>query len=608
MFAKLADAKKPQNMGLLGALLLLSVNLCFALRSWRGWGDAVIDFPQQLYIAWRISAGDILYRDIQYFYGPFSQLFNGLLFYVFGPGYIVLTMANLAIATVISLVIYRSVWKAFDWGSGLLASLAFVLIHIYQQFNLVSGYNFVAPYSHEATHGTFFLLMIVVVAATTEATGLARRWFFMGFAFGASLLTKPEFILAATLVIGAKITLEFFQDKTAWRSKLGNFLLGASLPVGGSFSYFYFFADFSFVDSFRATLAAINPAPTTVLVSNPLYARTFGIDEYFWQNITQMGMALGKIAAILGIAFAIDLIKTERERNWVGSLFLFSTAGLLLWPPVLYLEFSWPILSTLGLALVCYLGWRKILVGKSLEFSLYLGLAAVAASLKIYLNSSFAVFGFYLLVPGTIFLTVVGFHILPKIQKKPFSQFSYLSWANAVLILCISIKAALNSSWYYDRKLLPLGEGKDRFYSFGYIGEEFTSALVLKEVISRLERLAPKDSSLMVVPEGLLVNYLLRMPNPTPFLQTFIVKTIYDASGGTDYILKKLEERPPDYVLYLRRAPEFIDPIYTIRGPSGFANDPLDWIGNRYSEIDRIGPVSDSFGKLISVLMRKKNL
>ena len=109
----------------------------------------------------------------------------------------------------------------------------------------------------------------------------------------------------------------------------------------------------------------------------------------------------------------------------------------------------------------------------------------------------------------------------------------------------------------------------------------------------------------MAIPEGLLVNYLLRKRNPSPFLQTFIVQTLYDASGGSGEIIGKLQQSPPDYILYLHRAPEFPGSAFQIRGSAGFANASLEWIDAHYSEVDRIGPRSADFGELLYVLLRK---
>ena len=50
--------------------LLLASGILMANLSWLKWPDLVIDFGEQAYIAWQLSEGAVLYRDIVYFYGP----------------------------------------------------------------------------------------------------------------------------------------------------------------------------------------------------------------------------------------------------------------------------------------------------------------------------------------------------------------------------------------------------------------------------------------------------------------------------------------------------------------------------------------------------------
>jgi len=304
------ENEKPRNLGLLGAILVLVAILCMALRSWRAWGDPVIDFPQQLYIAWRIAAGEVLYRDIQYFYGPFSQLFNGALFYTFGPGYFVVSMANLFLAAVISLLIYLIVWRAFDWASGLIAALAFVLIHM---FNPYSCFSFLAPYSHEATHGTFFLLVIIALSAKTSGPRDHRIWILLGLASGLIVFTKPEFILASALIIGANIFIDRRSSSDFfWKSFIG-LLGGISIPFLCVFAYFTIAGKFSLIDAFRAIFASINPTLSIHLAKNPLYKSALGTDEYFGSNLIATFKALGLIILFLGLSAGIDTIKQKNQ-------------------------------------------------------------------------------------------------------------------------------------------------------------------------------------------------------------------------------------------------------------------------------------------------------
>ena len=48
----------------------------FAVLSWRTWPDILVDFGQELYVPWRLTQGEALYRDIAWVGGPLSQYGN----------------------------------------------------------------------------------------------------------------------------------------------------------------------------------------------------------------------------------------------------------------------------------------------------------------------------------------------------------------------------------------------------------------------------------------------------------------------------------------------------------------------------------------------------
>ena len=49
-----------------------------AAWSWRTWPDVFIDFGREAYVAWRLSEGDVLHRDIVYVSGPLSVSYTHL--------------------------------------------------------------------------------------------------------------------------------------------------------------------------------------------------------------------------------------------------------------------------------------------------------------------------------------------------------------------------------------------------------------------------------------------------------------------------------------------------------------------------------------------------
>ena len=55
-----------------GPLILLAATIAMLWWTWFKWPDPVVDFGRELYTAWQISEGKVLYRDIAYFNGPLS--------------------------------------------------------------------------------------------------------------------------------------------------------------------------------------------------------------------------------------------------------------------------------------------------------------------------------------------------------------------------------------------------------------------------------------------------------------------------------------------------------------------------------------------------------
>ena len=78
-----------------GWVTTAAVGAAMLAWSWGTWPNAYVDFGRELYVPWRLTEGEVLYRDIAWFNGPLSPSWNALLFGVFGTGLRVLVLANL---------------------------------------------------------------------------------------------------------------------------------------------------------------------------------------------------------------------------------------------------------------------------------------------------------------------------------------------------------------------------------------------------------------------------------------------------------------------------------------------------------------------------------
>jgi len=67
------------------ALVLASVGLFLVSRG--KWSDAIIDSGREWIVPDALARGDLLYRDVVYWFGPFTPYFHAAFFRIFGSSF-----------------------------------------------------------------------------------------------------------------------------------------------------------------------------------------------------------------------------------------------------------------------------------------------------------------------------------------------------------------------------------------------------------------------------------------------------------------------------------------------------------------------------------------
>ena len=165
----------------------------------------MIDFGRELYVPWEITRGHVLYRDLASLFGPLSPYVNALWFKLFGVSLMTLVACNLAIFAATVAGIYHLVRTSTDCVTASAASLTTLLLFGFSQYVSVGNYNFICPYSHEATHGMALSVAMLVCLRSAFADRRRIAWALGGVCFGLTLLTKPEIGLAAAAAAAAGI-------------------------------------------------------------------------------------------------------------------------------------------------------------------------------------------------------------------------------------------------------------------------------------------------------------------------------------------------------------------------------------------------------------------
>ena len=314
-----------------GPILIAIAALVMLTWTWGTWPDVLVDFGDQCYIPWRLTEGEVLYRDIAFYNGPLSQYFNALCFRAFGASLHTLVLCNLALLTMLIVLLYCALRQVSRRFAATIACLVFVLLFAFEQFVGIGNYNYVCPYSHEATHGLMLSLLAIVLAWPSERHGSSRA-IASGIALGLALLTKAEVFLpgaAATLVA---VTFGLVWECQGWgrrTARFGCFLLAFLVPP--LLAFLCLASAMPAQQALLGTLGSWVVAVRSDLTSLPFFREGTGMDHPLG-NVGKMAAMSGVYALILlpAAGLGLALRRGAKYRVPVAAV-VFVVAAVLLW-------------------------------------------------------------------------------------------------------------------------------------------------------------------------------------------------------------------------------------------------------------------------------------
>jgi hypothetical protein len=553
--------------------------------SWRKWPDPIIDFGRELYIPWQITRGQVLYRDIASLFGPLSPYVNALWFRLFGVSLTTIAVCNVVIFAAVLAGIYRFVRACADRVTATAATLLTMLVFGFSQYVDVGNYNFVCPYSHEATHGLAISIALLLCLARAMATRGRVSWAAGGLCFGLVTLTKPEMAVAALAATTAAILGSALLDRHE-RPRLGLnvalFSLAAMLPPLGFF--LFFLGHMGLAPALRATAGAWVQAAGTGIAASPFYLRVTGLDQPI-ANLTRMLLTFAGFAIFVGAAMVVSRARSATPPSTIQRV---QQAALLLaasaFSVVATVFYALPliVLSTLVVSVLLLRGARGDR-DRSLRFLWIVVWSAFALVLlaKMGLNARIVHYGFYLALPATVATIVLIVWLIPQAID---------GWSGGgstfrVIALCAFVAGLAPYLWIahgrYQSKTVPIGSGGDLFFASS--DPRAWQGVAVRDVLAQL-RSAP-GATLAVLPEGVMLNYLSRRRSPLRVVNLMPPELM--AFGQAD-ILRSLEAAPPDTVLLMHRdVAEYGVPPF---GESAAYGGPiLSWVRAHYQVIGVIG-------------------
>jgi hypothetical protein len=192
------------------------------------------------------------------------------------------------------------------------------------------------------------------------------------------------------------------------------------------------------------------------------------------------------------------------------------------------------------------------------------------------LNGRMQQFGFYQAALAALLVPAVLIGELPqRLGAGRWGRAIAVVGTAALILPGVFYYAGQSRAWL-KMKTLAIGEGRDRFMTFP--AQLDPTGDFVGQASAWLRGLPGGSRTLLVLPEGQMINYLARQPSPVAPFFFFSAAT----SGGREgEIVRDLERTPPDWIVLVSRdLREYGVQRYGESPEQG--GQILDWVGDRY--------------------------
>lgn len=590
--------------------LLATIGAGMLFLSWLKWPDILVDFGWELYAPWQLNNGAVLYKDIISLFGPLSFCVNALVFRLFGTSLLSIVYFNIAIIALLTFIMYRFFIVTTDRVTATTVSALFLSLFAFSQYVGTGNYNFVCPYSHQMTHSIFLSFLAIYLFALYLKKQRDGLLCMIGLLMGLVFLAKSEVFIALAAAISAGMILIAIMDKLQLKRIAIMFLAlftGFILPV---IAFTLFIAHSTSLDTaLSAITAAYRNIFGTGITSNIFYRKIMGTDVLAANAAKLLITALSYVGTFLFfglVGYAIDRITDKRfKAAFIVCLLALAyiVATFLINGPQLFDIFRGLPLAMLALGLYLLTSFIKrrdhdevAARELSLLVMVIFGFFLLA---KMFLNAHIFHYGFALAMPATLLLGTVFVYYAPTVFGKSTDSKFIIRCLGIFLVSVVIIFYVTGSKRFYNLKTFPVGGGADTIITFD--PRVSIKGPCVRVALREIKKLIGKDENFLVLPEGIMLNYLSRRKNPFPYVHFMPFEL---ATVSEEKILESLIKARPDYIILMDR--DTSEYGYHYFGKD-YGVKVYEWIKNNYSPISSIGnqPFSGSgFG--ITITKRKE--
>ena len=574
--------------GLLGLLLVFT---------WRRWPDVLVDFGRELYVPWRLAEGAVLYRDVAYFNGPFSPYFNAVLFRTFGASMTTIVVTNTLLLGVLLTVMFTLATKVFRLTTAFAACACFLPLFGFSHMLRIGNYNYICPYSHEMTHGILIAFLILALLFS-QARGLWWCNLIIGFLWGCSFLGKAEIFMATSGMVLFTFVLRWKSERLRFQavvSRASWILLGAAIPTASFILWLSRWMDGW--EAFRGVIGTWGWIIGSEVTDEVFYQRMTGMDTPVL-SLLVMARATGAMALA---CLAAGYVERWRQGKQSAALwFVIAAMGGVFFLvgstfPVILQGRSLLIVAVVLFVVLACLRWRaKAPRSNGLDVMLSWVVLGGLLLAKFALRPTIAHYGFVLAMPLVIMLIAWLLERVPE-YLCPTTGGGTCRAVLAVLLLADVMGSLSMTTVNLLRKDVVVSSGDDLLLADANRGADEVA-----HAVQYLAEQTPPDATVMVLPEGVMLNYLARRVSSTPYVNLCPPEvTMY----GDEAIARAMAENPADYIVLVNKdVREYGKKTF---GDADYGLKMMQFVRQHYTPIQVFGrPYTESPEHGITILVR----
>ncbi len=528
-----------------GLCVLLAIGCFMLFLSWRRWSLIILDFGRELYIPWKLSMGGVLYKDVYVdHYGPFSPYLNAFF--------------NMGVVIIITYCIYRFFRHTTNSVTAMMTAATFLSVFAFKFPN----YNYITPYAYALTHG-IALSLFSILAFYQYIKKQNTFWVVViGLLIGTIFLTKLEVFFASMAAIGTGfivlwLVVQFPLRKIIKASAVLFFSL--LLPVAVVTVYFAFFMPFQ--EALLSILTQYRQLFETAVTSNAFYLAATGRDAFSFY-LGKILLVTGWYAVLLLLLWSVTRLVERISSTYYRVIIMIVAASAFLSlhftndVPWNWLDLRIPfafqvVVAVMGIVYGITIWKSRKDKGKALSAlpMLVFIIFAFVMVLKMILRVTINVYGFALSMPATLVVVAGLVYHVPRLAAKNAQSTTFIRALSIILVaVFLVVEIGAISDTYLIRNY-PIATDKEEIITFDAVLNP--EGPVINETIKKINETVKPNENFLVIPEGILLNYLTRRDNPSPYTAFLLGDLVMHHE---EKMVERLNRRLPDYVILIDRS------------------------------------------------------